>query len=164
MLKTRIPPPVYAMLAAVVMLGLHLYLPGPTVLDVTATQWAWLVAVPGGLLAAWAAATFGRASTTLDPTNPSKATRLVTEGPFQLTRNPMYLGLVLILTAWAAWLGTLSAFLVLPLFMGVVTFQQILPEERALEALFGEDYARYRGQVNRWMGCAVIRRACCRAR
>ena len=155
MFKTRIPPPLYALLAGAAMLGLHRYLPGPAILDAPITRWAWLVAVPGGLLASWAAATFRRAGTTLNPIAPSKASRLVTHGPYRITRNPMYLGLLLILLGWAGWLGTLSGFFVLPLFMAVVTYQQILPEERALEALFGEEYARYKQRVNRWIGRAA---------
>jgi protein-S-isoprenylcysteine O-methyltransferase Ste14 len=152
MFKTRIPPPLYALFAGLTMLGLHRYLPGPTILDAHLAPWAWLAAVAGGLLASWAAMTFRRARTTLDPTAPSKASRLVTQGPYRLTRNPIYLGLLLILLGWAGWLDDLSGFFVLPLFMAVVTFQQILPEERALETLFGEEYTCYQQRVNRWIG------------
>lgn len=155
MFKTRIPPPFYTLLFGVAMLGLHRYLPGPVLLDPPATHSAWLVVVLGGSLTAWAAATFRRADTTLNPLAPSKASRLVTHGPYQITRNPMYLGFLIILLGWAARLGTLSGFFVLPLFMTVVTYQQILPEERALDALFGDEYARYKQRVNRWIGHAA---------
>lgn len=152
MFKTRIPPPLYALLAGLTMAGLHRYLPGPTILGTPLASWAWLAAAAGGLLASWAAMAFARARTTLDPRAPSKASRLITQGPFRLTRNPIYLGFLLILLGWAGWLGNLSGFFVLPLFMAVVTFQQILPEERALETLFGEEYTCYQQRVNRWIG------------
>lgn len=152
MLENRIPPPVYALLAGTAIAALHRYLPGPTLFNAHVAHWAWLVSVPGGLLALWAIVTFRHAQTTLDPTAPSRASRLVTYGPYRITRNPMYLGLVLALLGWAGWLGNLSNLLVLPLFIAVVTHQQILPEEKALETLFGDEYVRYRQQVNRWLG------------
>lgn len=154
MLKTRIPPPLYALFAGLAMAGLHQYLPGPTVIGVQEAHWAWLLALPGGLLAVWAVAVFRRAGTTVDPTSPSKARQLVIVGPYQLTRNPMYLGLSLGLLAWAGWLGSLSGFLLVPVFVALVTYLQIVPEERALEARFGDAYAAYRRRVNRWIGPA----------
>lgn len=152
MFKTRIPPPLYTLLAGVVMLLLHRYLPGPVILGSVITPWAWLVAALGGAVTAWAVVTFRRARTTLNPLAPSKARRLVTHGPYNVTRNPMYLGLSILLLGWAGWLGTLSGFFVLPVFVALVTYQQILPEERALEDLFGEEYVRYRHTVRRWLG------------
>ncbi len=135
------------------MFALNRYAPGPTLLGPPLRRWAWLIAALGALMALWAAATFRQAHTTLDPTDPSKASRLVTRGPFCFSRNPMYLGLLLALSGWAAWLGSLSPLAALPGFVIVVTFQQIVPEERALEARFGEPYARYRQRVRRWVGC-----------
>ena len=152
MLKTKIPPPLYALFAGLLIFGLHRYLPEPAIPDAPVARWAWLVSVPGGLLALWAAATFRRAHTTLNPFAPSKASRLVTRGPYQITRNPMYLGLLLALIGWSGWLGSWSGFLVLPLFVAVVTYQQILPEEEALAGMFGEEYTRYMQTVNRWIG------------
>ena len=152
MFRTKIPPPLYALLAGLLIFWLHRYLPKPAIPGAAVSYWAWLVSVPGGLLAAWAAVTFRRARTTINPFAPSKASRLVTHGPYQITRNPMYLGLLLALTGWSAWLGSLSGFFVLPLFVAVVTYAQILPEEAALEHMFGEEYRRYVQTVNRWVG------------
>jgi protein-S-isoprenylcysteine O-methyltransferase Ste14 len=76
----------------------------------------------------------------------------VTGGVFQFSRNPMYLGLLLILTGWAMGLGTASPWMVPPVFVIVVTLLQIIPEEQALEKLFGEQYVEYRRRVARWIG------------
>ncbi len=152
MFKMRIPPPLYTLAAALMMLGLHRYLPGTPVVGDETRRWAWLAALPGGILVTWAVALFRHAQTTLDPITPSKASRLVTHGPFRFTRNPIYLALVFALFGWAVWLGSLSGFLVLPLFIVLITWRQILPEEKALETLFGDEYIRYRKQLHRWFG------------
>ncbi|MHB8455629.1 MAG: methyltransferase family protein [Acidiferrobacterales bacterium] len=152
MFKMRIPPPLYALAAALIMLGMHWYLPGTLIVGDETHRWAWLVALPGGVLVIWAAALFRRAHTTLDPVTPSRASRLVTDGPFRFSRNPIYLGLVFALFGWAVWLGSLSDFVVPPLFIALITRRQIMPEEKALEALFGDEYIRYRKQVHRWFG------------
>ena len=83
---------------------------------------------------------------------PSKASSLVTDGVFRISRNPMYLGLLLLLMGWALWLGTASPWLVLPLFVIVITVAQIAPEEQALYRLFGEQYLGYKRNVSRWIG------------
>lgn len=154
MLETRIPPPIYALLAGLGMAALHRYLPGPELVGSSVSHWAWVMAAPGGLMTAWAGVTFRRSGTTIDPTAPWKARQLVIHGPYQWSRNPMYTGFALVLLGWAGWLGDLSAFLVLPVFVLVVTYQQILPEERALERRFGDVYLGYKRQVHRWWGRA----------
>jgi protein-S-isoprenylcysteine O-methyltransferase Ste14 len=84
--------------------------------------------------------------------DPSKATRLVTDGVFRISRNPMYLGLLLLLIGWALWLGSASVWLIPPLFVITITVVQIIPEERALGQLFGAQYLAYRASVARWIG------------
>jgi protein-S-isoprenylcysteine O-methyltransferase Ste14 len=84
--------------------------------------------------------------------DPSKASRLVTGGVFRISRNPMYLGLALLLIGWAVWLGSASPWLIPPLFVTIVTLLQIIPEEEALARLFGDQYVEYRRDVLRWLG------------
>ena len=76
----------------------------------------------------------------------------MTGGVFQVSCNPMYLGLTLLLIGWALWLGTVSPWLIPPLFVAVISVAQIIPEEQALEELFGEPYLAYRHRVGRWTG------------
>jgi protein-S-isoprenylcysteine O-methyltransferase Ste14 len=95
---------------------------------------------------------FWRAHTTINPLKPESATTLVTSGVYALTRNPMYLGLSVLLFGWAINLGTLTPLALAPLFIPLVRHVQIRPEEHALEAKFGEAYAGYCRRVNRWVG------------
>jgi protein-S-isoprenylcysteine O-methyltransferase Ste14 len=151
-LKPRIPPPVLALLAALAMRWLAVSLPVATLVR---GDLRWLGALVG-LLAVWMMLTafgqFRRARTTANPLKPETASALVTSGVFAYSRNPMYLGLTLILGGWAFWLGALTPWLMLPLFTTAITMLQILPEERALAGLFGTDFAAYRRNTDRWFG------------
>jgi protein-S-isoprenylcysteine O-methyltransferase Ste14 len=100
-------------------------------------------------LAAFAA--FWRHRTTLDPFRPQRARALVTRGIFRFSRNPMYLSLLLLLAAYAVRLGAWASWAG-PLAFGLyVTRYQIVPEERALEDLFGDSYRAYKRQTRRWL-------------
>lgn len=94
---------------------------------------------------------FRSSGTTVNPTRPQAASALVTGGVHRFTRNPMYLGLLLILIGWGAFLANVLAFAVLPLFVMYMNRFQIIPEERALLARFGEEFAAYQQRVRRWV-------------
>jgi protein-S-isoprenylcysteine O-methyltransferase Ste14 len=140
------------LLAAALMWALHRWLP---LSHLIASPWNYLAAIPvviGRVITVAAGRAFRRARTTFDPVKPRETSCLVTDGVFQFSRNPMYLGLLLLLIGWALWLGTVSPWLVPPLFLIVVSVVYIVPEERALEELFGETYLAYRHRVRRWIG------------
>lgn len=105
--------------------------------------------VDGLLIMAWAGATMMAARTTVMPK--SAPTALVTGGPFRLSRNPIYLGDALILCGWAFWLGALSPFLLVPVFMAVIHLRFIRGEEAGLKAAFPDDYAAWAGKVRPWI-------------
>ncbi|MEZ5479760.1 MAG: isoprenylcysteine carboxylmethyltransferase family protein [Thiolinea sp.] len=151
MLKTVIPPPVYALAAAGVMWGLDRYWP---VLEWLAPPWnrvGWLLMGGGFLLDLGSLGMFLRARTTPNPMRPGRASQLVVSGMYRYTRNPMYLGMLLVLTGWALHLGSLTPWLVLPLFVWVLTVQQIIPEEQVLAEKFGQSYREYQQRVRRWL-------------
>lgn len=100
------------------------------------------------LTSLWA---FFKAHTTVNPLHPDKTRQLVTTGLYRYTRNPMYLGLLFILLGWAIYLGVLSPFLLLPAFVWLITYMQILPEEAILRSKFGQAYTDYQQQVARWL-------------
>lgn len=100
-----------------------------------------LLVVSGGL--------FTRAGTGLVPFRDVKV--LVTHGVYARTRNPMYLAMALILLGVAITVGALSALLVPPLFMAIVQWRYIHPEEAMLRDLFGDDYTAYCARVRRWL-------------
>jgi protein-S-isoprenylcysteine O-methyltransferase Ste14 len=150
-LELKIPPPVVGALVALIMWWVSDLPPG---LPVPAPARWLLVAAVGlaglsfdvlGLLA------FRQRGTTVNPLKPSKASALVTGGIYRLTRNPMYVGMALLLTAWAVHLGSLWPFLGPVVFVLYITRFQILPEERALRERFGHDYAAYAARVRRWL-------------
>jgi len=150
--QLRIPPPIVALLAAIMMWVLHQWLP---VSRWTAPPWTWLgsiLCMLGVGIVAIAVAHFRRVRTTINPMQPDGASTLVTDGVFRISRNPMYLGLTLLLVGWAMLLESASPWLVPPVFVAVTTLWQILPEERALGRLFGQPYVAYRQRIPRWIG------------
>jgi len=111
-------------------------------------------AIPAGvglLAISVAVFSFRRARTTLSPMAPAAASSLVTSGVYRFTRNPMYLGLLLVLVGWADFLASPIALVLTPGFVLYMNRCQILPEERALLATFGVEYAAYKGRVRRWL-------------
>ena len=147
-LECRVPPPVVVVSVAALMW-------------IAARQWpgAWpealsraglALAVGGGALAAWAVFAFRRASTTIHPLKPSEASSLVVAGPNRWSRNPMYLGMLLALTGWGLWIEGGVALLGVAAAWAWLRWLQIAPEERALAARFGGDYADYCARVRRW--------------
>jgi protein-S-isoprenylcysteine O-methyltransferase Ste14 len=96
-------------------------------------------------------AAFRRASTTVNPMRPEATSALVTTGVYALTRNPMYVGMGLVLLAWAFWLGSPWALFGPIAFVPYISRFQIVPEERVLAARFGEDFHRYCARVRRWL-------------
>jgi len=93
---------------------------------------------------------FFLSKTTIDPMTPSNASKLVTSGVYQFTRNPMYLALLLILLAWGIWLGNAFNVLLAAGFVGYMNAFQILPEEEMLSELFDKEYKQYCTLVRRW--------------
>ena len=93
---------------------------------------------------------FFLSKTTVDPMMPSQALKLVTSGIYQFSRNPMYLGLLLILLAWGLWLGNAFNVLLAAGFVGYMNKFQIVPEEQALLKMFSKEYKQYCTLVRRW--------------
>lgn len=81
----------------------------------------------------------------------SKTTALVVTGPYRFTRNPMYLGMLLVLLGIALWLGTLVPLLVVPLLALALQKGFVEKEERLLEEQFGDEYRAFRARVRRWI-------------
>ncbi len=94
---------------------------------------------------------FVQAGTTVDPVNIDRASVLVTDGIYRMTRNPMYVAMALWLVAWALWLGGALVWAG-PVFLVLwLDLFQIRPEERAMAAQFGAPYLAYKSRVRRWL-------------
>ena len=89
--------------------------------------------------------------TTVDPRDPAKASALVTTGIYGVTRNPMYVGMALILAGFGLGTNSLIALSLAPVFVVALTKFQIEPEEAAMRRLFGEPYETYAARVPRWL-------------
>lgn len=150
-LELRIPPPVVGLAVATAMWTVaHL----PPVLQFPQLV-RLLVAVFLGALGVAVAVggvmSFRRAKTTVNPLKPETSVALVSNGVYAFTRNPMYLGMASVLFAWAAYLSSMWSFVGPLLFAVYITRFQIVPEERALERLFGAPFAEYKKRVRRWL-------------
>jgi len=131
------------------MVGLHFAVP---VVQVIPRPYTYLGVLPL-LLGLWlnvvCSNTFGRARTTVKPFEPPS--HLIVDGHYRYSRNPMYLGMVLVLVGVAVLFGTAMPAAVIPGFVWLMTRRFIEPEEKALEETFGEAYLAYRRAVRRWL-------------
>ena len=94
---------------------------------------------------------FRRARTTINPLKPQNSTAIVKTGLYRISRNPMYLGMLIVLTGVAFVLKTVVAFLLLPLFVLLINRLQIIPEETILAKKFPVEYPDYKKSVRRWL-------------
>jgi protein-S-isoprenylcysteine O-methyltransferase Ste14 len=151
-MRLRIPPPIVMLLAAAFMWTMHYWMPLGHWIAPPWNRLGGLAGAAGIAVAAVAVVRFRQTGTTVNSMDPSKASRLVTDSVYCVSRNPMYLGLTLLLTGWAIWLGGASPWLIPPLFVIVIMVVQIVPEEQALGQLFVDQYLSYRRSVARWIG------------
>ena len=151
MLKLKIPPPVYVLSIGLVMWLLHLYLPVAVLILPPWNSLGILLIVLAALVDFSSLYLFFKQRTTPNPMKPEFTTGLVVKGMYKFSRNPMYLGMLMMLFGFAVFLGKLTPFLVLPVFYFLMTEMQIKPEEKVLEDKFGDEYLDYKGKVRRWL-------------
>ena len=94
---------------------------------------------------------FRKDETTVNPLSPEQATKLVTDGIFKYSRNPMYLGMAIVLSSIAVFFNLLGGIILIALFCAYITKFQILPEERAMRDLFSDDFDKYTKVTRRWI-------------
>ena len=94
---------------------------------------------------------FKKYQTTITPLNPSNATKLITDGIYKFSRNPMYLGLLLVLLGISIILNPTGGFILIPLFILYLNLFQIIPEENAMVDLFKDEFLEYKENVRRWI-------------
>jgi protein-S-isoprenylcysteine O-methyltransferase Ste14 len=148
-LELKIPPVLVVFITGLLMwlislVTLRLSFPGYYFLSA-------LLIVLGGVVGILGITSFQRAKTTLNPMNPSASSSLVTTGIYSLTRNPMYVGLLLVLLGWAVFLAAPFSLIFVLGFILYLTRYQIIPEERTMKQLFERDYDDYRHKVRRWL-------------
>jgi protein-S-isoprenylcysteine O-methyltransferase Ste14 len=146
-LETLIPPPLVTLIFAI---GIYVMAQSPTPSKLRTAIAIILAAIALVIVLAGVLAFF-RARTTVNPMRPIRASSLVTSGIYRFTRNPMYLGDAILLSAWAIYLGDVFMLICLPLLMEYLNQFQIRPEERQLAEKFGSAYQDYCAKVRRWI-------------
>lgn len=143
------PPVLFAGALAVALgLGRLLPLPWPGLDDMPARMVGYGFGVAGIVLSAWAILTLQRAHTNIMPNR--AAGRLITWGPYRVWRHPIYMAETLMLLGLAQVTGNIWFAISAAAFTVLVLGLAIVPEERHLEARFGEDFTAYRARSRRW--------------
>ena len=150
-LDHRVPPLLVAVVVALGMRAATFAGPGLRLDWRGSVPLAAALALLGLAVTAAGVVAFRRHQTTVNPFQPATASTLVDRGIYRRTRNPMYVGVTLALLAYAAFLSHPLALLLVVFFPAYIQAFQIAPEERALDRLFGEAYARYKERVPRWL-------------
>jgi protein-S-isoprenylcysteine O-methyltransferase Ste14 len=150
-LELKVPPPVVALVIAGAMWGVSRITPVLEVPTIARVAAATTIALIGAGFDLAALLAFWRARTTINPMKPQATSSVVCTGVYRVTRNPMYVGLLLLLVAWATYLSSAWAMVGPVAFVLYMNRFQIAPEERVLSALFGKDYSDYQSRVRRWL-------------
>ena len=150
-LELVLPPPLVWMVFAGLAWWLGDLLPALTFDWGSLKALAALCTLAGMAIAGAALFGFRKHHTTVNPHHPEKTRELVVDGVYRFSRNPMYLGLTLLLTGFCFWLGNPLGFLAVPPFIAYLTRFQVMPEERLLAARFGDSYTAYCHRVRRWI-------------
>ncbi len=147
--RLKILPPTYLVVSIIVIIVLHFLLP---IIKFIYFPWnligtiPLLIGIAFNLVADWI---FKKINTTVKPYEES--TGLVTDGPFRISRHPMYLGMVLILLGLSILLGSLTPFIVAAIFAVIMETVFIKIEERMMEETFGLKYLEYKQKVRKWI-------------
>lgn len=148
-MRKIILPPIMLIICLIGMIALHKY--GETTNAVTGAlkNFGYLLIALGIALPIWGAQIFKRVETNIIPyKSPDK---LVTEGPFRFSRNPMYLGMLLVLIGVSIRLGVMESLYFVALFFAVANWWYIPFEEAKMTTVFGEQFTDYKKRVRRWI-------------
>jgi protein-S-isoprenylcysteine O-methyltransferase Ste14 len=150
-LELKIPPVVIVLLTGAAMWGTTKLWPGLRIDLPLRAVFATGLSLAGLGIAMAGVVSFRRAGTTVNPLQPAATSQLVVSGVYRRTRNPMYLGMLLLLLGWAVFLAHPLALVLAAIFVPVMNRLQILPEERSLAATFGPTFTAYQSSVRRWL-------------
>jgi len=150
-LSLKIIPIVQLFISAVAMLVIELLIPFGYFEFTWRLHLSAVIVVFGLVLVLAGGRAFFKANTTVNPISPENSSILVTSDVYRFSRNPMYLGFLIVLLAWGLFLGSLPSFIMLPIFYWYITKTQICFEEQILEKKFGDSYRMYMSKVRRWI-------------
>ena len=148
-METKIPPPLVTLA-----FGLSIYF-SRGMFPAVETQYSFYLGIflllLGFFILISAVRLFRKDKTTVNPLSPEQATKLVTDGIFKYSRNPMYLGMAFVLGSMAVFFNAIGGIILIALFCVYITKFQIIPEERAMRELFSQEFDRYVKETRRWI-------------
>ena len=150
-LELKIPPDVVWVLVAGLMWLASLRTPKLDLPSPIRIGLAVVLTVVGIWFMVSARASLEKANTTWRPMSPGQTKSLVSSGVYRASRNPIYLGMLLVMLGFAVALSSLAALAVSAVFVLYIDRFQIQPEERALSSVLGDEYLDYRARVRRWI-------------
>jgi len=150
-MKLLIPPPLQGLVCAGLIWAAAMYFPQYSIEIPFKRFFAAVFFITGVIIDLIAIGLFMRTKTTVSPFSPEKTSQLVTSGIYGYTRNPMYLGMALLLTGLTIWFANPFGLLFITLFIWSISTFQIKPEEIILHEKFGEVYGNYCNHVRRWV-------------
>jgi len=143
-------PPTYFIASLILIILLHHYLPIASIFSSNQFELLGLVLLFIGFgMIIWGSNTFRYYETPIRPFE--NATHLIQSGLFRYSRNPIYLGMVLVIIGAIIFLGSLSPVIIIPLFVLIIQSKFIKKEEEHLEQIFGDYYREYKNKVRRWI-------------
>ncbi len=145
----RFPPPAFMVLTVLCMVLISNYAPIGHWLNYPGRYLGIIIIILGFTLSLGSGLFFRKLGT--NPKPGAKASVIVTKGAFKYTRNPMYLGLMTIVTGVAILLGTFSPLFLIPILFIILHTQFVLREEKLMEEWFGEPYLEYKKRTPRWI-------------
>ena len=148
-MKNKIPPPLVTFFFGLCIYFSQKYFPEFNLEFLTILSYIFYFA--GVAILVSAVRLFQKQNTTVNPIKIENASSLVTSGIFKYSRNPMYLGMVIILFGLALMFNLIGGILFTFLFAAYITKYQIRPEEEVMERLFGEDFLKYKNSVRVWL-------------
>ena len=149
MVRRVIYPPIWLLFGLVLTFLLNEFYPGPRFTSLEGQLGGGLLIVIGLVLLVVSNGLFTRAGTDVIPFR--NVTALVTTGVYRYSRNPMYLGMAVVLLGCAITVGATTALPITPVFMAIIEWRFIRPEEAMLRGLFPEEYPAYCQRVRRWL-------------
>ena len=148
-MKNKIPPPIVTLFFGLCIVFSQEYFPEFNLGFLTTLSYISYIA--GLSILVWAVRLFKKQNTTVNPIKIENASSLVTSGVFKYSRNPMYLGMAMILFGLALMFNLIGGIIFTFLFTIYITKFQIRPEEEVMERFFGADFLKYKQNVRMWL-------------
>jgi protein-S-isoprenylcysteine O-methyltransferase Ste14 len=145
----KIYPPTHFYTYLIISIAFHFLLPVKQIIFTSYAFLGFIPAIAGAILNVWSDNLFKKLNTTVKPDQ--KPSVLIDYGPFKISRNPMYLGMALLLIGAGILMGSVTAFIGAIFFVIAMEIYFIPDEEKLMQDAFGEKFEIYKKNVRRWI-------------